>query len=173
MKRITYYLLWTLAIAVLIAVLVIVNLPDEAPPTGTEVGELLPDFRMTCVNGSEFQLSAQRGKVVVINFWATWCAPCVEELPNFDRLLRERASEVAVLAVHSLPVTADVSAYLEDFSYTLPFAVDDSGSVSELLGASTVLPETIIVSPEGVVTAHQTGALTFDTLLALVNDAQR
>lgn len=173
MKKPIVFLLWALAFALLIAVLIFVNLPGKALPSGAAVGEQLPDYRIECVDGSEFQLSEQRGKVVVINLWATWCTPCVKELPNFDRLLREHASEVSVLAVHSPPVTTDVPDYLEGFSYTLPFAVDDSGSVSELLGASTVLPQTIILDPNGVVTYNQSGALSYEALAALVTAAMQ
>ncbi|MBQ6431504.1 MAG: TlpA family protein disulfide reductase [Oscillospiraceae bacterium] len=181
MKKSTYVLLWTLALALLAAVLVFVNLPEKAPPSvvdptentpvplGAAVGETLPDFTITCTDGSAFTLSAQRGKVVVINLWATWCTPCVRELPNFDRLLRER--KVAVLAVHAPPVTTDVPAYLAAYGYAIPFAVDEDGSLSALLNASTVLPQTIVVSPEGVVTYNQEGALDYETLVSLVDAA--
>lgn len=173
MKKTTYSLLWAIALFLLAAVLVFVNLPAKAPPAGADVGELLPEFRITCTDGTEFQLSGQRGKVTVINLWATWCAPCVKELPNFDRLLREHGSEIAVLAVHSPPVTTDVSAYLKESSYSLPFAVDESGSVSALLGASTVLPQTVVLDPDGVVTYNQSGALDYEQLLSLVAAAAR
>ena len=171
MKQIAGKVLWALAIVLLIAVIVMVNLPDAAAPSGADVGEALPDFQITCLDGSTFRLSEQCGKVVVLNLWATWCTPCVEELPNFDRLLQERPSEVAVLAIHSPPVTTDVAAYLAAYSYSLPFAVDESGEVSGLLGASTVLPQTIILDSNGVVTYNQSGALTYEALLAFVDAA--
>lgn len=173
MKKFTKIALWALAIVLLIAVLVVVNLPEKTAPTGTEVGETLPDFEITCLDGSTFRLSEHRGKTVVINLWATWCAPCVEELPNFDRLLRERPTEVAVLAVHSPPVTADVPAFLAEHSYALPFAVDESGEVSSLLGASAVLPQTIILDADGVVRTSRTGAMDYELLETLVNAARR
>ena len=169
MKQRHLHLLWIPALLLLAVVLIWVNLPVGAEPiAGAEVGQQLPDFRITCVDGSEFNLTAQRGKVVVINLWATWCAPCVKELPHFDRLQRELPETVAVLALHSPPVTTDVSEYLSDFSYTIPFAVDEDGSLSAALNASTVLPQTVILSPDGIVTYHQEGALHYETLLELV-----
>ena len=171
MTKTTRRLLWAAALLLLAAVLLFVNLPEAAPSPGAAVGDALPDFSVECVDGSSFSLSGQRGKVVVINLWATWCTPCVRELPNFDRLLRERGDTVAVLALHSPPVTADVDAYLADYAYTMPFAVDGDGSLAELLGASAVLPQTVILSPDGVVTYNQAGSLSYEELCALADRA--
>lgn len=172
MKRRTFRLLWAAAVLLLLAELVYVNRPEtQGAPTGVQPGERLPDFSVRCVDGSEFRLSAQRGKVVVINFWATWCTPCVEELPLFDRLQAEQPGKVAVLALHSPPVTADVEDYLAAFSYAIPFAVDEDGSLSELLGAGTVLPQTLIVDRDGIVRCSQAGALSYERLLELVAGA--
>ena len=189
MKKSVSRLLWTLALLLLAAVLVFVNLPEEKPlpqvpppdeapaeaeplPRGSQPGEELPDFTVRCLDGSEFSLSAQRGKAVVINLWATWCTPCVKELPDFDRLQREHPDEVAVLALHSPPVTTDVQDWLSAFSYEIPFAVDEDGSVGQLLNASTILPQTVIVGPTGVVSYNQSGALSYEKLLTLVEETR-
>ena len=173
MKLRTKRVLWTAALLVLLAVLVFANLPDRKPAAaGTEPGEQMPDFSVECLDGRIFRLQEQRGKVVVINLWATWCTPCVQELPNFDRLQSDYPTEVSVLALHAPPVTADVPAYLSAFSYGIPFAVDEDGSVSEALNASTVLPQTVILSPDGVVTYNRAGALSYEALLELVSDAR-
>jgi thiol-disulfide isomerase/thioredoxin len=172
MRKQTARLLWTAALILLAAVLALVNLPGKTPPAGAEPGELLPDFSVECVDGSLFRLSEQRGKVVVINLWATWCTPCVRELPSFDRLQREHPGEVAVLALHSPPVTADVAEYLGAFDYEIPFAVDGDGRLSEALGASTVLPQTLVLGPDGVVSYNQSGALSYERLEELIAAAR-
>ena len=164
-------LLWIPALVLLAAVLIFVNLPAGSPPAGAQEGEALPDFSVTCVNGEEFRLSDERGKVVVINLWATWCTPCVRELPAFDRYQKEHPTEVAVLALHAPPVTADVAEYLSAFDYGIPFAVDADGEIAALLGASDVLPQTVIVSPDGIVTYNRSGALTYEALEALAAQA--
>ena len=173
MNKKTGRLLWAAALLLLGAVLLLVNRPEgkHAPDPGSQVGEQLPDFTVQCVDGSSFSLSEQRGKVVVINLWATWCTPCVRELPHFDRLLRERPEEVAVLALHCPPVTTDVAAYLEDYDYAMPFAVDGDGSLGELLNASTVLPQTIILDADGVVTYNREGSLSYEELVSLADEA--
>ena len=173
MKTMTKRLLWAAALVLLAAVLVLVNMPKKhAMIPGTEVSEEMPDFTARCLDGSSFHLQEQRGKVVVINIWATWCAPCVKELPSFDRLQREYPEEVAVLALHSRPVTADVPDYLSAFTYIISFAVDEDGSLGEVLNISAVLPQTVIISPEGIVTYNQSGSLGYEKLLELVNDAK-
>ncbi len=172
MKRRTRTLLWALALVLLAAVLVWVNLPPKKAAPAARQGERLEDFTVRCLDGGDFTLSAQRGRVTVINLWATWCAPCVRELPGFDRLQRERPDDVAVLALHSPPVTADVEDWLSDYDFRLRFAVDADGSLSQALGASTVLPMTIIVDPDGVVTYRREGALTYDELQKLVAAAK-
>ena len=189
MKKGLSRLLWIPALALLAAVLVLVNRPapaapapapqeslpedDPAIPLGTQVGERLPDFTVECVDGSVFTLSEQRGKVVVLNLWATWCTPCVRELPNFDRLLQERDGDLVVLAIHASPVTADVPAYLADYDYTMPFAVDGDGSLCALLEASTVLPQTIILDARGLVRYNSEGSLSYEELAALADAALR
>ncbi len=173
MKAWTRRLLWGAALALLAAVLILVNRPAAEPPAGAQVGERLPDFSVVCTDGSRFSLSEQRGKVVVVNLWATWCTPCVRELPNFERLLAERPEEVAVLALHAPPVTTDVAAWLAGFPCALPFAVDADGSLSESWAVSTVLPETLILSPEGLVRCRHVGALSYEELCALVDEALR
>jgi len=186
MRKPVKYALVAAALAALVAVLVFVNLPAKRAASGAEVseqaassdlaigarvGEQLPDFTVECLDGSAFSLRQQRGKVVVINLWATWCGPCVQELPNFDRLQREHPTDAAVLAVHTSSVTKDVPAYLSAYSYEIPFAVDEDGSLGALLNASNALPQTIILDPDGVVTYNQPGALSYETLLALVAEA--
>ena len=173
MRKPVKYLLCAAALAALIAVLVLVNLPAKQAVSGAAAGEQLPGFKAECLDGSTFSLLQQRGKVVVINLWATWCGPCVQELPNFDRLQREHPTDAAVLAVHAQPVTTDMQAYLSGYSYEIPFAVDEDGSLGALLNASTALPQTIILDPDGVVTYNQPGALSYETLLDLVAAANR
>ena len=173
MNRTIRRLLWAAALLLLAAVLVFVNLPEAEPVHGAGVGEVLPDFSLRCVDGSSFSLSEQRGKTVVINLWATWCTPCVRELPHFDRLLRERCEDVAVLALHTPPVTADVESYLADYSYAMPFAVDEEGTAIQKLGGSTMLPQTVILDAKGIVTYNKVGSVTEEKLRALIEQAKQ
>ena len=62
---------------------------ESNAPIGYEVGQQLADFTTPTFDGGEFRLSDKRGKIVIINLWATYCTPCVQELPEFEALLRE------------------------------------------------------------------------------------
>ncbi len=177
------YVAWALALAVLIGVLVYFNGPwsgeetaptdaaapavDESVPVGPEAGQRGPDFTATLYGGGTFDLADTRGRVTVINFWATWCTPCVNELPYFEKLHQNYPDDVAVIAVHSDLVTDDVDAYLANFDYTIPFALDDSGVVAAY-GGSTMLPQTIVLDQNGVVTYNQVGSVTYEVLESLV-----
>lgn len=172
MRRNIRIILWSIAIVFLVAVVIFVNFFGKKNiTTGAAEGERLSDFSITCTDGNTFRLSEQKGKVVVINLWATWCIPCVDELPNFEKISEDFSDEVSVIAIHSLPVTTNVSAWLSDYSYTIPFAIDEDRSVSELLNASTVLPQTIVIGKDGVVTYNKSGSLTYEELCDIVSGA--
>lgn len=129
-----------------------------------------PDFTAP-VYGSDtpFVLSEHLGKVVVVNFWATWCTPCCNELPYFDEVYRHYGDQVAVVAIHSDLVTDDVEAYLAKFDYQMPFALDETGSIIKSFGGSTMLPQTIIIDETGLITYNATGSVTLEKLESLLN----
>lgn len=183
-KRKTRRWAWAAALAVLAGVMLFVNLPgtpekDPVPemvvdglPVGREAGMKAPDFTLPTMDGGSFTLSEQRGRTVILNFWATWCTPCCLELPYFDALQQAHPQEVTVIAVHSPLVTDDVAAYLSGFDYAFSFALDASGSVFETYGGSTMLPHTIVIDPAGVVTYNAVGSVTPPVLEALLLQAQ-
>ena len=165
--------IWIPALLLLLAVVCFVNLPRGASvPVGMAEGERAPDFTAVCPDGRAFTLSEHRGKTVVVNLWATWCAPCVKELGDFDRLQRERPDSVAVLALHTSPVTEDVAAFAAAHGYALTFAADPDGTLSAVFSDSAVLPRTVIVSPEGTVTYNRAGALGYEALVTLIEASE-
>ena len=189
-RKKVFRIAWSAALLALCGALIFFNLPaadgkgdgraaapspfaqdEDDLPAGHLPGQRLPDFTLPCMDGSDFVLRSQRGKVVVINLWATWCTPCVHELPHFDRLQREYPDSVAVLAIHSDLITDDVAAYLAGFDYGIAFAVDASGETIRSLGGSAMLPQTVILNARGEVTYNKAGSLTYEALLDLVRQA--
>ena len=144
---------------------------ETARPTGKEVGMLAPEFSVP-VYGSEipFMFSNQPGKVTIINFWATWCTPCVKELPYFDEIQRLYGDAVQVIAIHSNLVTEDVDAYLSQYDYDITFALDKENYVIPLYGGSMMLPQTIIIDPEGVIVYNSVGSLTLERLQQIISE---
>lgn len=145
----------------------------ETVETGYQVGMAAPDLTVPLYGGGEFRLRETGGKVTVLNFWATWCTPCVAELPYFDRLAEEMGDQVRAVAIHSNLVTEDVEAWLEKAGYAhLPMALDESGEISQALGVSTMLPVTVIVDAEGRICYNAVGSVTYAFLLEQVQAAQ-
>ena len=129
---------------------------------------LAPDFTAPLYGGGTFTLSQDGlGKVTVINFWATWCTPCVAELPHFDQLAQNYGDQIQVLAIHSELITDDVDAYLAGFDYSIPFAQDPGGLI-ESFGGSTMLPQTVVLDENGVIVYNQVGSVTYEVLESLV-----
>ena len=133
-------------------------------PVGSEVGMQCPDFTVPLYGGREFHLSETRGKVVVLNFWATWCSPCCAELPYFEQLWENYPDDVALVAIHSSLVTDDVPSYIEEMGYEMPFALDETGEVIASLGGSTMLPQTVVLDREGTIVYNRIGSVTYEDL---------
>ena len=151
------------------------------PPVGNAVGNLAPDVTLSTYNTEDdFTLSDHRGKVTVINFWGTWCAPCIAELPYFDAVARDYADQVTVVAVHTNYVLTGTNAPTVWIPQNYPdtnivFAQDTDDGVSGVfctqMGGSDVFPMTIILDEDGVITFVRQGSLTRAELESAVKAA--
>ena len=171
---------WCIALLFLAGVIVYVNWPSqEAQPepapadyssiaAGSEPGMRCADFTVETSDGSIFQLSEHLGRPVVINFWATWCGPCVTELPNFQQLSDTYSGQVSVIALHASLLTDDWQAFLSDYDYTIPFALDADGSILTGLGGSMMLPQTAVLDQNGIIVYNKAGSLDYPALEAIV-----
>src|ERR1700752_3559307 len=110
-----------------------------------------PDFTLRTMNGPNLRLAEQRGRVVMVNFWATWCGPCRQEMPQLDRLYQKyRASGFVLLGVNvdeDARKGADVATKL---GVTFPVLLDTDKAVSKLYDLST-MPSTVIIDRDGKV----------------------
>ena len=132
----------------------------------------LKDFTVECMDGSTFHLADERGKVVIINLWATYCASCVQELPEFSDLYLEHKDDLAVLAVHNSMKLMDTKEYLADKDWAMPIADDtDDNLIWNIVGGDTTMPQTIVLDRNGIVIYNQKGAITEDVLEALYTEA--
>ena len=141
-------------------------------PVGSEVGNLLPDFSTDLLNGGDFKLSDHRGQVVILNFWGTTCAPCIAELPDYEKL-KVACPDVEILAIHAKAGAKKAKEFLEDKGWDhLDFATDSKEKgIMKLLNVSEALPSTIVLNPQGVVTYHAQAPLSYEKLEALYKAA--
>jgi cytochrome c biogenesis protein CcmG/thiol:disulfide interchange protein DsbE len=142
------------------------------------IGSEAADFDLSGVNNNTMKLSDMRGSVVLVNFWATWCTSCVEEMPALERL-----AEVLSANPHFKIVTIlfrddleRASQYLKQNGYTFPVYVNPDGNAPGLFGITGV-PETFIIDKKGVLRDKVIGPADWDSpqvissLQALINES--
>lgn len=124
------------------------------------IGQPAPDFELARIDGSLVRLSDLRGKVVWINFWATWCQPCRKELPDIQKLYDElRADGLEVLALDWKDPAEEARAYFDQAGLTLPMLLDHDGSVYDQYRLQG-LPDSFFIDREGNLAALHFGYLT-------------
>jgi peroxiredoxin len=127
---------------------------------GTEA----PGFRLPSLAGGEMDLASQRGKVVVLNFWATWCPPCVAEMPSLERLHRALSSEgVSVVTVSTDEDEAELRRFVTQRGLTIPVLRDPGGRVAAGEYRTTGYPETFLLDGEGRILRHVVGPAEWDS----------
>ena len=123
------------------------------------VGMQAEDFRLTDLEGKSQSLSQYRGKIVLVNFWATWCKPCRTEMPamqaSFDKL---RDKGFVILAVNELEDNAKVREYIKQYGYTYPVLMDRDNKVANQFGVFG-LPVSVFIDEKGVVQEYIKGGL--------------
>ena len=127
-------------------------------------GAPLPDFTLTDMQGNSHTLSDYQGKVVMLNFWATYCGPCIKEMPSMQRLKEKMAGKpFTILAVDMAEEPADVSAFLakHKIKVDFPLLLDPNGEVVEQWMISAV-PTTFILDPGGKIRYALFGGLEWD-----------
>ena len=150
------------------------DLYASTAPVGNAVGQQLPDFTAEKLDGTTFHLADYRGKVVVLNMWATYCGPCVQELPLFEDFLKEHQEDAVVFLVHASDPLEDVPEFLAKKGISLPCAVDSLDDyIYNLAGASpSILPHTVILNKKGEVVFTRAGSMTAPLLQELYEQAK-
>ena len=126
-----------------------------------EKGDKAPDFTAQLVNGETVKLSDYSDKIVLLNFWATWCPPCVGEMPAFERLKNDGDDDLVILCVNCMDDKATVDKFVQDNGYTFNIAYDEDGSI-EMYYPTEGIPYTLVVN-KGEVAEIYVGAADADT----------
>jgi peroxiredoxin len=145
--------------------------PIGSPAAGlgsaVRVGSPAPDFTLFSLAGPPVSLHQQKGKVVLVNFWTTWCPPCREEMPALQKAHERLADQgLVVLGVNWTQVDnlADVQAFVAELGLTFPILLDSDGVVSEDLYQVLGLPTSVLIGRDGTVRAIRIGILDLQEL---------
>jgi len=125
-----------------------------------EVGLPAPDFTFPGINGKMVSLSDYRGKVVLVNIWATWCPPCVDEMPSMDKLyqkLKGENFEILAVSIDSLGLKV-VTPFMKKHKLTFPALIDSAGTIGIAYG-TTGIPESFIIDKDGMLVKKNIGPL--------------
>lgn len=122
--------------------------PAEQPPAGATDAEF-PTLQVTTLDGKAYDLAQHRGKWVVVNFWATWCKPCVKEMPDLSALdaMRDHIEVLGLAYDDSDP--KDIRAFLEEHPVAFPIAIVDTFDPPKSFATPRGLPTTYLIGPDG------------------------
>ncbi|BAJ63874.1 TlpA family protein disulfide reductase [Anaerolinea thermophila] len=151
-----------LAIGLILGMAVFISTPSKSsaekisPPA---TGKPMADFELVDLNGKVHRLSDFRGKPVVLNFWATWCPPCNEEMPVFEAYHKQLGDEVVFIGINYMEDVATVQNFVEANQITFQVLLDPAGKASDKYYVQAY-PTTFFIDKDGVLRAQRIGVLT-------------
>jgi len=148
--------------------------PPATPATDTDsaVGTAMPAYKAELLDGKSFDVAAERGNVVFLNLWATWCGPCRYEIPELQKLHTDNAAKGFKVVGVSLDDSGkeNVQQFVTDHSMTYPVALDPDGKLANIF-QTTVIPTSVLIDRNGKIVWKKYGAITVDDELRHALDA--
>lgn len=142
-------------------------LPESTPAASGTEKMAAPDFTVYDADGNEKKLSDYFGKPIVLNFWASWCPPCKNEMPHFEKLYGEVGEDITFLMVDSVDGQRETvetgKAFIESSGYTFPVLYDSDMDAAYTYGVSS-LPTTYFIDKDGYLVTRGKGQLDEETL---------
>lgn len=136
---------------------------------GIQSGETAPDFELETLDGEIVRLSELRGEKVILNFWASWCPPCREEMPEMQRFYDDYKDDIKVIAVNYNEKDQKVIDFLDEYGYTFPMPLDRDGSVGNEYGVLT-LPTTYFIGTDGIIQEpRHIGPMTYEYMVDMMH----
>ena len=128
----------------------------ERRPEVVEVGQPAPDFQLSDLNGNQVSLAQFRGKVVILDFWATWCGPCRLTMPVMERIQQQYADKLALLAINLEEPAEDVRGYVTSNGVRSTVLLDEDGTIGRIYRTDSI-PMQVLIDRKGVVRNIQVG----------------
>jgi len=144
---------------------------DLEPAIGLAEGNRAPAFTIKTLDDEVVALSDLRDRVVLLNFWGTWCGPCRREMPEFEKAYEEwNAQGFEILAIAYNDTEEAMASFRDEFDLSFPLALDDSGEINNAYGIQT-RPSSYLLDRDGVILARHFGIMTESQLSELLNEA--
>jgi peroxiredoxin len=146
----------------------------ETSGSGLMTGKKAPDFELQTIDGKSMKLSDLKGKIVLVNFWATWCPPCKAEMPEMVRFYNEHSSEkIEFLAVNltDSDSVSDVKKFAKEYKLSFPVLLDSAGTIGNTYKTVSI-PTTFVVNAKGIITEKHIGPMSYDMMADFVKSAQ-
>ena len=140
------------------------------PRVDAEAGDSLPDVEIVPLAGGETISLVDIDGPAVVNLWATWCAPCRREIPDFEAVHRARGDEVRFVGINIGEDAEDAAAFLDEVGATYDQYLDSAGFVVTELRTAT-MPVTLVLAPDGTIDTKHLGPMDQDDLDAAIDDA--
>ncbi len=145
---------------------------DELPlKTGVTVGNKAPDFELQLVGGETVKLSELEGKKVLLNFWASWCEPCLKEMPEMQELYDTASDDIVILAVNMTVTEKNLDTaknFINDQGFTFPVLLDVTNKTSSNYEVLT-LPTSFFIDTNGVIRERFPGPMDLDYMKQALN----
>ncbi len=135
---------------------------------------MAPDFTLKDLDGNEVSLSDYKGKIVVLNFWATWCRYCIEEMPDFNELDKEMADagDGVVLAVNVQEPYNKVNEYITNNDFGIKVLLDEDGYIAGAIYGVEGYPTTFVLNKDGSLYTYIPGKTDLDTMRTIIDMAR-
>jgi thiol-disulfide isomerase/thioredoxin len=153
---------WGLMILLIIGLVLDWGGDSGSTKVGAEVGLTAPDFTLEDLGGNAIKLSDLRGQAVMLNFWASWCSPCKEEMPDLEAVFQQYKGKVRILTVNLTNTERsidEVEKFLADNGYKMPVALDKRGEVATTYLVRGI-PTSFFIDSKGIIRLIVPGSMT-------------
>lgn len=131
-----------------------------------------PTLKVTTLDGKPYDLAAQRGHWVIVNFWATWCIPCIKEMPDISHFVSTHKDVSAIGLAYDDSALSDIKAFVAKHPVSYPIAQVGLDNPPKDFDEPRGLPTTYLIAPDGTVAKRFVGPITGDVLAAAIADAK-
>ena len=142
-----------------------------AIPVGFQVGNRAPAFTLQNLDGDDVTLSNFRGKIVMVNFWATWCGPCKDEMPHIQAVFDSRPDDdLAILTINLQETAEAVQSFVDSEGFTFPVLLDPEGEAAGSYSVSEI-PRTFFIDAEGIIQERRLGPFSSQEQIETILDS--